>query len=360
MACMVEYMQWRSDLTIQQDSFNEVDYAVLCELTYLDMSRVYDKVEDHRLRTIVQEILHDGTLDLKVVLENKDGLKAIAMAAQSARYGDLVVADHIDLYDPVDMTQFCAMTWELGNGSACVIFRGTDDTLAGWKEDFIASYTHSNSQLMASAYLHAALNIYDNVIVAGHSKGGNLALYAASLMPEEVGKKISHLYLLDSPGLCEDMFSQEMLALLDPYVTCVLPEDSVVGRIFEPAFTNRQIVSSTSFSLLAHELCTWELLGKKFTCRESFTSGSNAVNDLINHWLKTIPIEERAGVVEKLFGTIEKTGIHSLSELRETMTLEHLSRSIREDTSQILDNVRRTREKLRDQLSRKDIKAEEV
>ena len=317
-----DYICFRGDLLKSEREFGEVDYSVLADLSYLDMKEVCESMDHPDLGTAVKLLSENGKLKIRKLTETREMVSTVICAGNSERFGMLGIGDYTDIFDEKDETQFSAVTWDFHDGTACVMFRGTDDTVTGWKEDFIASYTESHSQILAADYLLNALKKYRSVTAGGHSKGGNLALYAAMSIPKEKRENLEHLWLFDSPGLCEDMLDGKIMEELDKIVTFINPAESVVGRIFEYPFTDHRIVNSSSFSLMAHEMSTWQLDGLNFVKEESYHPASNFMAELIRKWSESVPLEERPAYVEKMFLRLENGKVHSVTELKELFSLE--------------------------------------
>lgn len=319
---LAEYIRFRGDLLKTEREFTAVDYAVLADMSYLEMKSVYDETEKSDFRTLFNALRERDEVRIKKVAVNDECINTMTAAAESDRFGLVKVCDHIDIYTEEEQTQFSVVTWEFDEDSACVMFRGTDDTVAGWKEDFIASYMINRSQIMAVEYVEQALKKYKRLTVGGHSKGGNLALYAAVVIPKENRRNLEHVWLFDSPGLCEEMADPEILNDLDEIVTFINPAESIVGRIFEYPFTDHRIVESSSFSLLAHEMGTWKLDYLKFLEAENYSAASEFMAERIRRMTVNVPIEDRPEVVERMFARLDHGKVHSLTELKELFMTE--------------------------------------
>ena len=185
MANILDYLDWRGDLTLSERAFNEVDNLILAEICYLDLSGFAPAGFETQQVTLREAwdayFAAHPTTDMGVLVPAQIPV-LVQKAAQTARFGSLRLLGYVNRIDEETQTQFSAMTMLLPDGSAYVAFRGTDDTIVGWKEDFNMAFTPEiPAQRYAADYLQqaAAALAFRPLLVGGHSKGGNLAVYAA-------------------------------------------------------------------------------------------------------------------------------------------------------------------------------------
>ena len=268
MANILDYLDWRGDLTLAERGFNEVDNLLMAELCFLDFSgivpadfsapaplpeamRAYD-----RLRP--QETM--GVLVPEQIPEL--GRK---MAA-SRRFSDLTLCGYVSRIDEETQTQFSALTLLLPDKTAYIAFRGTDDTIVGWKEDFnLAFLPVVPAQRMAAAYLRAAAQALPSqpLRVGGHSKGGNLAVYSAVFCGESVQNQLMRVYNNDGPGFRTSLLGLPEHKNVADKITTILPESSVVGMLLEHE-ERYEVVRSTQSGLWQHDGFSWQVRGEQF------------------------------------------------------------------------------------------------
>ena len=215
--------------------------------------------------------------------------------------------------------QFSAITFEISKKIRFVVYRGTDSTLAGWKEDFQFSYLDKTpAQDRAKKYLADAMTTFDgDFYVSGHSKGGNLAAYATIYSDRNIRSRIKWLYLLDSPGFNEKhhILRQEGYIDLSDRMTCVLPRCSVFGRIFQifPKKHCSVIYSyrdDDPFFLIQHDIFTWKLKNDSSPCyAKRLSEKSDKIADYINTVIESVGFEERRKVVITLFDILAECNI---------------------------------------------------
>ncbi|MBO4819010.1 MAG: DUF2974 domain-containing protein [Firmicutes bacterium] len=317
MGTLVNYLRWRGDIRFKYSPLNLMDAVALGQISYFDLRNVYVQGQRQTLGELYDRQLEDMSFN-STSLDPKDDAEEFLRAVDaSERFRSAQVLDYTDIYDPDDDVQFSAMTLRLDDRSTVVAFRGTDDSIAGWCENFMISFTETQSQKMARDYLAKVLKWHRNVYVCGHSKGGNLAMYAACHMDDRQLKKIRAIYLNDSPGLCEDVVSEEQVRRIDPITTMTLPSDSIVGRIFEPDLSNKNIIKSNTSGPMAHSGYSWMIEDNGFVREESFSTVSNVINDSLDKYLRNADLEQRKKLVDGIFDTIKEGGYERLSDFKE-------------------------------------------
>ncbi len=259
-----DYIRWRGDLSFENASFNEVDSAVLCELCYVDFSSVLEPLSSKglSLRSAYRKLVEQNSYRLLTALGGQQDF--VEAAADSKRFGNIRIVYYSDIFDK-DKLQFSAMHFELDDTTSFIAFRGTDNSLIGWKEDFMMTFTHIPSQDMAVEYLRKTMRPDRNYYIGGHSKGGNLAVYAATNLDEGMKKHILRVYALDAPGFAPDVFNMDILSSLDHLLTCIGPQYGVVGNLFPREIRDSRIVASIQDTVLQHDLVSWKVNGPSFS-----------------------------------------------------------------------------------------------
>ena len=317
MDILADYLYWRGDLSFRERPFTIFDQMVCSAIAYFDIGDVYDP---HKRQTLGKMLdlqqEKEGTQSTALDHRNteKEFLKAIM---GSKRFRNAVVTDYEDYYSSEDDVQFAAITLRLDDGCVVVAFRGTDGTLAGWREDFMITFTRPKAQELALQYLIRNLKWNTKVYVCGHSKGGNLAFYAACSLNDKQLERVKAVYINDGPGLCEDVISKEQMHRIDGITTVIMPEDSVFGRIFEPPFTNKLIVKSVNSGVMAHSIYSWRIEKNDFVLAKGFSKSSDMVNNTLNKMLEAQDLETRKATVDKFFGLMKESGYERLSDFRD-------------------------------------------
>ena len=242
----------------------------------------------------------------------------VQKAAQTARFGSLRLLGYVNRIDEETQTQFSAMTMLLPDGSAYVAFRGTDDTIVGWKEDFNMAFTPEiPAQRYAADYLQqaAAALAFRPLLVGGHSKGGNLAVYAAVFCGEAIQKQIRAVYNNDGPGFYASLLELPEHRRIAGKITTLLPESSVVGMLLEHEEAY-QVVRSTQIGLMQHDGFSWQVLGERFEHLTELAEGGRIMDQTLRSFLRELTEPQRAQFVDTLFDILTCTDASTLTDLK--------------------------------------------
>ena len=242
----------------------------------------------------------------------------LAALAASPRFRDVRIANYVDKKDEDNEMQFSAMTFLFPDDGAYVAFRGTDGSLVGWKEDFnMAFETAVPSQREAVTYLNSVSAILERPLyVGGHSKGGNLAVYAAVNADKETTAWLRAVYSHDGPGFTEETMSGETWQNAQHLIRKTLPKESIVGMLFERQ-EDYAVVASTGSGIFQHDPLTWTVEGTEFKLEEDISAGARHVDTSLNTWISRMTREEREEFVDTLFAMFEAGGEASFAALRE-------------------------------------------
>ena len=204
---------------------------------------------------------------------------------------------------------------EKEGGWAFVAYRGTDSTIAGWKEDFMTSFTLTSSQTMAEEYLRSSLKKFDTVLAGGHSKGGNLAVYASAVLPDDLFDRVEHIYSNDGPGFCPEVLSDDLIKRANPKTTRIIPEFSVVGSLFAPEIDDSYIIKSDKQMAEQHELCSWGIdHGDILISTDGLDPLAERINRGIDKWIYSVDINERRRFINAFFDSMSEDGTQTIQE----------------------------------------------
>lgn len=323
MANLVDYLEWRGDLTFEQAEFGEVDSLALSWLSYVAFDGIVPEgCSEHdsvSMEEAAKLFFLTHNLD-KMLKESVSFTKTSALLfqkmAESRRFRNIRLTGFVNHIDYEKETQFSAMTVLLGKQLNCVVFRGTDTTLVGWKEDFNMSFLPVvPAQEMALRYLEdAAQAVKGTLLLMGHSKGGNLAMYAGVGCSDRTRKRIAAIYNNDGPGFYSTkglgIHYEEMLPKIKTYV----PESSIVGMLLERDGDN-VIVKSTARGFDQHDAMSWEVLGAHFITVQAVSEASRLLSQTIRGWMKTISKEDREQFVDTLYRVLDMTQAKTVDDL---------------------------------------------
>ena len=311
---------------VAYDSFydlpvNELDVLALTELTYLAFDDVVTQ-EPQRLIDLAPQIPRDTTM-----LTNKNRLQLLDQLAQHKRFKNCKLSDFINDIDPELQKQFAAMTYRISLDTYLLVFRGTDDSIIGWKEDFHMTYMKEiPAQKHALQYLQDFFAQHPNqkVVLAGHSKGGNLAVYAASQLDPNLQKNIISVYTFDAPGLHKELTETPGYQNMMERTKVFVPQGSIIGMMLEIP-DKKIVVRSTALGGLAqHDTFSWQVEDKHFVQLEEISSESLQIKDTLKEWVDSVPDEELKLYFDLFFGTILESGITSINDLSSRNAIDHV------------------------------------
>lgn len=324
MANVHDYLRWRGDLSFRERAFNDVDNLILSSLCYLDFTGIVPEEgggESIGLGDACRRLLEQSGGNVAPYVRSLAQIDAafVSLLAQSRRFAPLLLSDYVDVVDTARALQFSAMQIDLAQGETYVAFRGTDDTLVGWREDFMLSFTVTEAQREAAEYLERALRRAQvrqgRVLVGGHSKGGNLAEYAAVCCPDELRGLIARVYSNDGPGMAPEVANRDGRAVLGERLKRIVPSFSVVGMIFAREDDPRTVVQSSGTGIGQHDPTTWQVLPAAFEEAQELQPECVTLNKVIMNWADGIPLDERERVTNELFDALEAGGATRFDEI---------------------------------------------
>ena len=320
--------------TFEEKPFSPVDSAVLSQFCMVRADGIVPALRERKsfrgLGTLVGNLISPAGRGVRFAdllrAENypemftglvpgrvKDNLLALAA---SPRFREVLIRDYLSLFDVERQTQFAAMTFVYKKEFAYVGFRGTDTSLTGWREDLNMVYAEPvPAQDQAVRYAEAvAPHLPRRLFFGGHSKGGNLALYAALRAKPEVQDRIDRVYTHDGPGFKPGMFSPADWNRLDGRIHRTVPQDSIIG-LFMESHTSPQVVQSTAKGIDQHSIFSWEVDGNDFRYLDDITDSAKLSSAAVAEWLSRYTDEEAADIVDALFKAIEASGAQDATDV---------------------------------------------
>lgn len=323
MANLLDYLDWRGDLSWESAPFNEVDSLILTWLSYVAMDGIVPEQCSVQNAVTIEETARifflTHNLD-RIMKETQSFTKSSALLlkrlAECKRYAKVKLSGFVNHIDYVKQTQFCAVTFFVPSTAACIVYRGTDTTLIGWKEDFNMSFLPViPAQELALSYLEqAAATVRGRLMLAGHSKGGNLAIYAGVKCRERIRKRITAIYNNDGPGFYDLQSLGEYYMQMLPVIKTYVPKGSIIGMLLERE-GEQIVVESTGKGFAQHDAMSWKVMGAGFVTAETLSEGSILLQTTIRNWLKTLEKEEREQFVDVLFELLEMTKAETVDDL---------------------------------------------
>lgn len=319
MGNIMDYISWRGDLSFEQSQFNEVDNLILACFSYVNLDEIpaVTKQKGIGLKKLTEEFMKLHTM--KELEADKSFIRLAPFMmmemAKSVRFGKCVVRNYVNDIVTEAEQQFAAMEIVLEDGTSYVSFRGTDDTIIGWKEDFNLSTGVVPAQKRAIEYLQKISEHTDGMLrVGGHSKGGNLAIYG-SVMCKSAHEKILEIYSNDGPGFSREFQELPEMKEMMPKIIRIIPEYSIIGTLLEHE-KEPVIVASSSKGLLQHDGFSWEVQGPALVRRDSLNKTALRFIEILHKWIDGMDTEQKRLLIEDLFATLQASGYENLSEVQ--------------------------------------------
>ncbi len=312
----VDYLSWRGDLPMRKYPFNEVDSLIFAELAYADMAGIVPDLESGKTVSLQKLASAYGASGRDQSYLVNDPKPLLLAAGKSPRFRDVRVGAYEVATDVEQQYQFAAVCFYLKDGSCYVAYRGTDNSIVGWREDFNFSFLEETcGQQQAQLYLERVAWTNDKPLrVGGHSKGGNLAVFAAAFCKSEVKERILQVDSFDGPGFNRSVVeSPEYQEILDK-VQLTIPESAVVGQLLINK-EERQIVKSTAEGILQHDPYSWGVLGTHFVTTDHLSATGAIMDTVLHRWLEDLDDDQRANLVSAIFDSLDASGALTLSEL---------------------------------------------
>ena len=153
------------------------------------------------------------------------------------------------------------------------------------------------AQLEAVAYLNDLVFLpQTHLLVGGHSKGGNLAVFAAAGCDEALQNRISAVFSNDGPGFDRAFLDGPNYRRILDRVHLLIPQSSIIGRLLEHEGDCRVLHSDDS-GLGQHDLYTWQVLAP----------------------------EEREAFINQVYAAMQATNVKTLREFSEDKVKNYAS-----------------------------------
>lgn len=313
MANIMDYIKWRGDLSFKQSEFNDVDNLILSRFSYFCLDGI---LEEHEKITIKQA--YERTLEREIPPEKilqKEDIDLFPALAKSKRFGRLYITEFENKVELEQEKQFSAVTIIIPDNTIYVAYRGTDNTLVGWKEDFNMCFSEDvPSQHEAVKYLEKIARLSKRKIrVGGHSKGGNLAIYATIFASDKVKSRIVKTYNNDGPGMSKEITKTDKYKNTLNKIHTFVPQSSIIGRLLYHE-EKYKVILSTQSGVMQHDLYSWQVEGKDFVCLKQVTNQSQITDKVIKGWLNGVAPERRQEFIDALYQIFISTDVQTLHE----------------------------------------------
>ena len=310
------YIDEQSDSSFSKRPFCEVDALVFAWLSYFEIEKL-DNLGIGCIGLTLEELAAaaEGNLGKfkkpnkrEKLISTVTGAWMLKQVSDKARFKDVRIGGFMTVTDHENGIQFSATSYILDTGTEIVGYRGTDTSVAGWKEDCMMTFNRIiPSQELALRFLNER-DPANNIILAGHSKGGNLAIYAASECRSDLVPLITDIYNFDGPGFCFDIGSTQNHNAIKQRIHSYVPGSSVFGMLMDHG-DDYVVVSSMNASIMQHYAFYWKIDGRSFVLQKNRNLSSRSMDAAFNQWLNGLSLEERKEITEAIFSIFEEAGI---------------------------------------------------
>ena len=314
---LLDYLQWRNDVPLSVSPFNEVDNVIFSYLSYIDFRDLKEDwngffdlkelFQDFCEKHSLEEIQTTGEFTERAPLLLKEMMEGERFSATKVGY-------YAEDFDKDKVKQFAALVFLLPDGRNYISFRGTDKTITGWKEDFLMScQSETAGAKEAVAYFKKIAPVLEGeLILGGHSKGGNFAMYAAAFCEAEHKERIMQVYNNDGPGFREEVIQSPEFQELLPKIITIAPQSSIIGQLLSnPA--KQHVIHSTAKGILQHDAMTWEAEKDRLLSSE-LDELSHYAKTTLGSWLESMDDETRESLCTTAFSLIESTNSETFIE----------------------------------------------
>ncbi|MBO7357478.1 MAG: DUF2974 domain-containing protein [Lachnospiraceae bacterium] len=313
------YLRYRKDISFNALPLNEIDILIFNVLAYQDFSWI----GQNKMRLKDAANLYLGRKNVDPTLDSVDFRRSVlTLAAFGKRYENVYIERPVKDINEEEIKTFYAITFHVMPFTTVVAFRGTDDSILSWKENFTFFYKNpTQGETDSLNYLFSAMkNPFNNVIVSGHSKGGFLALYAAMNIPGKLKKRIKNIYLFDAPGIPKDYFDEKKYNEVKDRIKAYVPTTCVVGNLFNPIF-EKTIVQGTGAPFVMHDIINWYVGPDGFETAKETDEFSHSFSDSLNGIIASVTPEEREDAISEIFKIFEAAGIKAMSDFNKINAL---------------------------------------
>lgn len=315
---IINYIEEYGDKTFEDFPFNEVDSLLLCQLSYLRYDGFVGGFDGSRPYTAVKEIYESENRDdiLKGYWYTHNNKELFSLFANSARFGDTKLCYYMNVLNESSDAQFAAITYILPDKSIYIAYRGTDATLIGWKEDMKLAYSEPiRSQELASEYLDKVAGcVLGSFRIGGHSKGGNLAVYAAMFCTHSTRKRIIEIFDNDGPGFRPEILKEGHFASVKNKIHKYIPRSSIVGILLEDEI-EYEVIECWSIGTLQHNTYVWKSNEGKFVRSKGMTSSKIRTDSALNEWIYSLSDGEVSTFIDALFDILTASDAKNIFDL---------------------------------------------
>ena len=322
MGNLITYVQQYGAQTFEDKSLTDIDVLVLTEITYLPFDEIvpksFDITEAISLEQLGKEFetIKEKEHENNPFMITSERIELLEVVSKSQRYKEIKVFGFMNDIDDERTKQFAAVCYQWEEENRWIIFRGTDETLIGWKEDFMMTYSDLiPAQTDAIEYLKKQAETFSGTLnVSGHSKGGNLSLYASAMQEEAIQNRIEQIYCWDSPGVHRSILGTEGYQRVVSKAKRYIPQDSIVGLMLESQVPYH-IIESQGSGISQHSALMWNIEEDHFVELTELTKNSQLTDQTFKQWTEVVSDEDLKLFFDTFFELIFEMGVETVNDV---------------------------------------------
>ncbi len=315
MGTIINYIEEYGDYTFSEKPFDEVDSLILCQFAYLKFDGLVPGVDDDAPPVSIRQVFENRDYDNLYGDERyrEKNTELFLAMVHSRRFGSLKINYYVNQIELEKETQFSAVTFQPDEELYYIAYRGTDETIVGWKEDLNLAFSEPvPGQLMSVEYLEkSAGKIGKPFYMGGHSKGGNFAVYAAMNCRQDIQDNIVIIFNHDGPGFRPEVREKGRFDKIENRIRQTVPHSSMVGMLLSSE-RNYRVVESRNFGLAQHDPYSWLIEKDNFQIVKQIYSGRMFVDTTINDWILSLNQEQMRIFVDTLYDVVKASEADNL------------------------------------------------
>ena len=322
MGNLITYVQQYEAQTFQEKLVTDIDILVLTEIAYLPFDEIVSSSFEEKTAISLNQLGKEfETIKEKEHKNNpfmitKERIQLLDVVSKSLRFKDVKVFGFMNDIDDELTKQFAAVCYQWEEESRWIIFRGTDESLTGWKEDFMMTYSDLiPAQIDAIEYLRKQAELFSGSLnISGHSKGGNLSLYASAMQEEDIQHRIQQIYCWDAPGVHRSILNTEGYQRVVSKAKRYIPQDSIVGLMLESQVPYH-IIESQGSGISQHSALMWNIEDDHFVELTELTRNSQLTDQTFKQWTEVVSDEDLKLFFDTFFELIFEMGVETVNDV---------------------------------------------
>ena len=344
---IIDYIKEYGDYTFSEKPLGEVDSLVLCQFSYLKFDGLVPGIDDDAPPVSIRQVFENRDYDNLYGDERyrEKNTELFLAMVHSRRFGSLKINYYVNQIELEKETQFSAVTFQLDESLIYIAYRGTDETIVGWKEDLNLAFSEpAPGQLKSVEYLEkSAGRIGKPFYMGGHSKGGNFAVYAAMNCRQDIQDNIVIIFNHDGPGFRPEVREKGQFDKIESRIRQTVPHSSMVGMLLSSE-GNYRVVESRNFGLAQHDPYSWLVEKDDFQIVKQIYSGRMFVDTTLNDWILSLNQEQMRIFVDTLYDVVKASEADNLIDFtanwkRSIQGIMSAIKNVDADTVKIMNDI---------------------